>query len=149
MLKNKIIASAGLASLLLSALPILAATTTGTQPVSSQALTATTLACVQTAVDAREASIGTAFSTFSTTESAALAARATALHTAWSITDTKARKAARATAWSTFSTANKNAYTALRMARKTAWSTFATASKACHVPVVESSSAEGVGSLGL
>ena len=42
--------------------------------------------CVQAAVDTREAPVGTAFTTFSTAESAALSARKTALHDAWGMT---------------------------------------------------------------
>ncbi len=107
------------------------------------------LACVQTAVDTREDAIGSAFTTFSTAESAALAARKSALHDAWGITSSKDRRVAREKAWTDFRTANRAAFSALRTARKSAWAAFATASKACHTPVVESASSEGTGSLGL
>ena len=65
------------------------------------------------------------------------------------MTDASARRAARNKSWSDFRAANKAAYTALRTARKAGWATFETASKACKVPVVESASVEGEGSLGL
>ena len=51
--------------------------------------------------------------------------------------------------WSDFKTANHAAFMVLRTARKAAWSSFTTASKSCATPVVESSGAEGEGSLGL
>ena len=106
-------------------------------------------ACVQTAVDAREGDIGSAFTAFSSAESAALSARKTALHDAWGQTTSAARKSARTKAWSDYKTANKAAYSALRTAKKAAWSTFATASASCKVPVVEGAAMEGEGSLGL
>lgn len=137
------------------ALPAFAqtATSTGAQHADAGKHAKTTapmnLPCVQTAVDARESAIGQAFSTFSTTESVALAARASALHDAWGQTDASARKSARDAAWSAFKTANKSAYAALRTAKQSAWSTFKTASKSCNAPVVESPAVEGLGSLGL
>lgn len=118
------------------------ASSTGSHPVVSAS-------CVQTAVDTREAAIDDAFATFSTSETAALVARKSALHDAWGMASASARRSARTKAWTDYRTANKAAYTALRTARKAAWATFATASGACHVPVVESVGAEGTGSLGL
>ena len=147
MTTKQIFSSAIIAGVLLSAAPAFAQSTTGTAAPSTSSQS--NLTCVQAAVDAREQAIDSAFTTFSSAESAALSARATALHAAWGITDSKARRAARTAAWSAFATANKSAYAALRTARKAAWSTFTTASKACHTAVVETSASEGAGSLGL
>ena len=144
---NKITTAAISAAIIVVSLPAIAQTN-GTPPPPTPS-PQINLACIQTAVDAREQSIGAAFSAFSTTESAALTARASALHTAWAITDATARRAARSAAWSTYTTANRSAFSTLRAARKAAWSAFATASKACHTAVVETPSTEGTGSLGL
>ena len=124
------------------------AASSSTSPVGTKHATMD-LACVQTAVDAREGSIGDAFTAFSSAESAALSARKSSLHDAWGMTTSATRKSARTKAWSDYKTANKAAYTALRTAKKTAWSTFTTASASCKVPVVESAATEGEGSLGL
>ena len=132
-------------SLVLMALPVFAATSSTTPSTGGQS----NVVCVQTAVDAREQAIGSAFTTFSTSESAALSARAAALHAAWGLGDQTSRRTARLAAWSAFKTANQSVFSALRSAKKGAWSTFTTATKSCHTPVVESAAGEGVGSLGL
>ncbi len=121
------------------ALPALAANT----------FSAADLACVQTAVDARETTIGTAFNTYSTAMASALSARKAALHTAWGMTDNTARRTARNAAWSTFKTASKAAHRALKASRHSAWATFRTASAACHVPAVEAQGQDTEGNLNL
>ena len=105
--------------------------------------------CIQKAVDTREDAVGTAFSAFATSESAALSARKTALHDAWGMGDAKARRTARNKAWGDFRTASKTAHSALKTAKESPWKDFEVASKACKTPVVEKSGTEGVGSLGL
>lgn len=124
-------------------------TTTTTMPETPKVKVAVDYSCVQTAVDVRETTIATAFTAFSTAESAALAARKSALHDAWGMTSAKERSAARNKAWSDFKTVNRAAFKALRTANKDAWGAFKTASKSCHAPVAESHGEEGVGSLGL
>lgn len=145
MLKKIAFSILGLAAVV--AIPAFAET--GGASTSTRSSSQINLACVQTAVGAREQAISAAFATFSTAESAALSARAAALQTAWGITESKVRRSAIKAAWSTFKTANKNAFKALRTSRKSAWATFKTASKACRAPVEESAEAEGTGSLGL
>ncbi len=122
---------------------------TGTSTPTHPLVKTVDLSCVQTAVDAREDALDTAFTTFTGAESAALSARKSALHDAWGIAAAKDRRAARNKAWSAFKTANRAAFSALRTARAQAWSAFGTASAACHSPVVESHDVEGVGSIGL
>lgn len=82
------------------------------------------LTCMQTAVDTREAAIGTAFDTMHTSVKAALSARKTALHDAWGLTDKSARQSAIKTAWKKWKTDNKGAHIKLRTERKMAWETF-------------------------
>ena len=144
---NKITSAAVGAALLLSGATAFAETTSSTTPVVGTP--ASNISCVVAAVDAREQAIGAAFTTFSSAESSALSTRATALHAAWGLGDAKARKAGREAAWDAFKKANRAAYAALRSARKTTWDTFAKATRACKSYVVESSSLEGAGSLGL
>jgi hypothetical protein len=93
--------------------------------------------CVQTAVATREAAIGTAFTTFSTSMSSALSTRATALNTAWGMTDAKARRTARNEAWVNYKKASQAAKSTMKTSKKSAWTTFQTASKACKTAVVE------------
>lgn len=88
------------------------------------ASTTVNLTCMQTAVDTREASVGTAFNTLHTAVAAALAARKTALHDAWGLTDKVARNKAIKTAWMKWKVDNKAAHTKLRIDRKKAWETF-------------------------
>lgn len=139
---HKTLAMITSAAMLMTALPVVAQTTV----VATQTAN---FACVQTAVDTRETAIGTAFSAFSSSVSSALSARKTALHDAWGMTDAKARREARNKAWSDFRTTNRAAYKTLRDAKTAAWKAFKEASRACGTPVVESSDAEGFGSLGL
>lgn len=99
--------------------------------------TPTNVACVQTAVTTREATLLAAFNTYSSAQATALSARGTALTSAWGQTDAAARRAARNAAWDAYKQANKSAASALRSASKSAWDTFRTASKTCGVDVVE------------
>ena len=89
------------------------------------------LACMQTAVDARETAIDTAVSAYTTAINAALAARKTALHNAWGLSDTAARREAIKAAWKAYREARKTAGKALNMARNDAWKKFKTDAKAC------------------
>lgn len=147
---HKTLATIAGVAMLATALPVAAQTgTTGANPTTQNTRQSVNTVCVQAAVDVREASIGTAFTTFSTAVSAALSARKTALHNAWGLTDAKARRDARNKAWSDFRTANRAAYKALRDAKNATWKAFKEASRVCGTPVVESSDAEGFGSLGL
>ena len=90
------------------------------------------IACMKTAVDARENALMTAWGTFNTSMAAAYAARKAALDAAWVMTDGKARNAAIKTAWTAFNTAKKTAMKQWNTDRKAAWSAFRAAAKACH-----------------
>ena len=113
--------------------------------------TAINVACIQSAVDARETAIGTAFDTMQSVVKAALATRKSSLHDAWGLTDRTARRAAIKTAWAKWSTDNKAAQAALKASRKTAWSTFQSAAKACKVslPPEERLGNDGLGQIAL
>ncbi len=87
------------------------------------------LTCMQTAVDAREDALTTAFATFHDAVDTALAARKTALHDAWGLTDKTARLAAIKSARETYKKSHESALKALKKARGTAWETFKTTSK--------------------
>ena len=89
------------------------------------------LTCMVNGVDARETALQSAYTTFSSAQSAALLARASALHTAWGNTDAKARRTALRAAWQTYRTAHRAAVSAHRTAHTSAWSAFRTAAKAC------------------
>lgn len=108
------------------------ATTTSMPPMAN-----TGIACVKDAVVAREAAIGTSFSTFSASISTALSARATALANAWSLTDGTARRTARNAAWTEYKNASKAAKATFKTSKKAAWKIFNDASKACKTAVVE------------
>lgn len=91
---------------------------------STKTTSTTTLNCMQTAVNVREAAVGTSFDTMHTAVKAALAARKTALNDAWGMSDKVARNKAIKTAWTKWKVDNKGAHTKLRVDRKKAWETF-------------------------
>lgn len=111
-----------------------------TTPVATTISFDANIACVQTAVKAREASIGSAFTTFSTSISSALTTRASALETAWGTSDAKTRRTLRNEAWTNYKRANQSAKATFKTSKKSAWDTFKKASKACKTAVVESES---------
>lgn len=122
---KKFISASFLASSLLMVTPVLA------QPVKQPAKPKIDIACVAAAVDMREASLGSAFATFASAQSAALSARLNALHTAWRMTDGKARNAAIQTAWQAYRSAHKSAVTAHQESDKSAQSRFKNVAKDC------------------
>jgi hypothetical protein len=87
------------------------------------------LTCMQTAIDTREDAILDAFEEFNSDVEAGLAARKTALHDAWGMTDKVARQAAIKKAWTDWKAAKKSAHTDLKAARKSAWEKFKTTVK--------------------
>jgi hypothetical protein len=96
-------------------------------------LTADQVACVKTAVGVREGAVGSAFTTFSSSVSSALSARASALATAWGYASTTERGPAIRTAWKTYSESIRMARQTLRETKKTVWGTFKDSVKACKV----------------
>lgn len=125
------IAYALLAIMVIGVKPALAETRTGNQEHQYD------LPCVQSAVATREAAIQKAFTTYANSITLALTNRASALNTAWGITDGPQRRAARKSAWETYRSANQSARTTMKSSKKAAWETFRTASKNCKVPVAE------------
>lgn len=109
-------------------------------PVATTTSVNPSISCVQNAVKTREASIGTAFATFSSSMTTALSARATALETAWGTSDAKTRRNLRNEAWVNYKKANQSAKSTFKTSKKAAWEAFKTASKACKTTVVESES---------
>jgi hypothetical protein len=82
--------------------------------------------CMATAVATREASIMTAWGTYSTSIVSSLTKRADALSDAWNASSSKDLVKS---AWSTWKSDKKAADTALKNSRKTAWDTFTTTAK--------------------
>lgn len=91
-----------------------------------------TAACVQTAVDAREQAVLSAVTAYTSSLVSAFQQKKTALHNAWSITDTVQRKASVKSAWAAFTQSKKSAKKTYKDARQTAWSTFKKAAKLCN-----------------
>ncbi len=87
------------------------------------------LTCMQTAVDAREDSLGTAYSSFNGLVETALGVRKTGLHDAWGLTDAKARMTAVKTARETFRKSHESALKDLKKSRQSAWEKFKTTAK--------------------
>ncbi len=112
----------------------------------SNANSATTIACMKTAVGTRETSIKTAYTTYNTAVTAAYTARATALAAAWSLTSWSDIKPAIRTAWKDFKNANKTAKRTWMTSEKAAWKKFKTDAKACRAPSDVVDSSEGSGS---
>lgn len=93
------------------------------------------IACVQPAIAKREAALLAAVDSYYVSMKAAMTTRASALNTAWGLTDASAREAAIRAAHSAFRTSAKTATMTLRAARKNAWKTFKADAKACKVAV--------------
>ena len=89
------------------------------------------VACVATAVDARESAVIAAYEKRSTSITTALQTRQTALKAAWALTVAKDRNAAIRAAWTAFRISFKSANKTFRTERAAAWKTFNTARKAC------------------
>jgi predicted negative regulator of RcsB-dependent stress response len=103
------------------------------------------LTCVATAVAKREAAIQSAFSTFSSSMTAAFQTRSTALAAAWAMTDKTARNSAIKAAWSTFNESAKMAKRTYNTDRLSTWNQFSTDRKTCHAPATgESASADSI-----
>ena len=105
-------------------------TATSTKPVKDKtASTTVNRTCMATAVSVREASIKTAWTTFSGSMLSNLDQRSTALVTAWNGSADGSRDAIK-TAWSAWRTDTKAAHTKLRSDRKATWETFKKAAAA-------------------
>ncbi len=122
-MSRKILAAAVIASNLVFALPVFAATTPS----------AFVVACVQTTVLSRETKLNTAINAYTQAIQAAYTSRNTALNQAYS-GDVNNLKSAIKKAWSDFKTATKNAAKDWKNANKAAWSEFKTAVKNCKAP---------------
>lgn len=104
---------------------------------TSSAVTATTsekIACVKTAVAAREASLATAMTAYNNAVSAAYSTRANELSGAYSNTTIKTLRTGVKTSWNDFRKSIKSANKTWTANRNTAWFTFKTAVKVCKAP---------------
>jgi len=115
MLTKTILATGAAAGILMLATPLAFAQTTQTTTTGTTAATTATanvavkIACVGTAVNAREAALGTAITAHASAESAAYAARATALSAAYKEATLKEANTKTKTAWSAFNASMKSA----------------------------------------
>ncbi len=109
--------------------PVLAQTSSSTEP---SANSAATIACVGAAVNTRETAIDSAVAAHAQAVTAAYTARAAALKEAYTLTNPHDVSKAVKAAWKTFRTSTKSAAKDWRTAQRAAWSTFKTASRACH-----------------
>ena len=130
MLKNTLAFSTALIMLAIT-VPAFAQTSTSTMASS----VAAKIACVGTAVNAREQSIDAAITAFTGATNAAYAARATALQQAYTNTTLKTANQAVKVAWSAFNASVRSARKAWQTARSTAWSVYGKAATACKAPV--------------
>ncbi|MFA6521046.1 MAG: hypothetical protein WCT53_01535 [Candidatus Gracilibacteria bacterium] len=96
----------------------------GDKAVANQVISAEVGACVGTALETRDASIITAFTTYSTNVKAALEARKVALKQAWTKTTQQEVKQATKDAWAAYKKAFKQERKNLKIAKKAAWQTF-------------------------
>ena len=83
------------------------------------------IACMQDAVDKREAAVRAAAGVYTQAWLAALDARASALHDAWAMSDRNERRAASKDAWMDYRDAKRSAKMTYREAQNDAWATFA------------------------
>lgn len=117
---------------LVLAMPVMAQTNPTPTPIPSiNPNLVSGLACMQTAVVARDNAIIAAWGTVSASITAAFTARRDALNLAWGITVKKDRNAALVKAWKDFRTSTKIAKSTFNTARNAAWKKFNTDGKAC------------------
>ena len=90
------------------------------------------LNCLKTAVDSRETTISSAYSTLSSAISTAYSTRKTGLDTAYGLTDGKSRRMAIRTAYKSFTTSVQSARESFRKSRVSAWTQFSKDSKVCR-----------------
>lgn len=133
---KRLITSTIATSLLLSAstLPALAQTnmTPGTNRTArTEAARTLDIACIQAAVDKREAAIIAAVDTYHSTVKTALETRRAALKAAWAIPDRTQRRAAIKAAWDAFRGTWRTASNALHKTRRDAWKQYRTDRRAC------------------
>lgn len=93
------------------------------------------IACVKTAVEKRETTIGGAFDTFATTIKSALEMRKTELSAGWTITDRAQRKTAITAAWKKFKKSHVAGRKTLNETRVSTWKQFSLDRKACGTGV--------------
>ncbi len=102
--------------------------------------------CMAAAVATREASLKTAWTTFSNSITSALDDRAADLATAWNASETGNREASKS-AWTDWKKAHKDATTKLKSERKTAWDAFKnTAKSTCKIETPKEEGLEKSGS---
>ncbi len=113
------------------ALPALAQTGSTTQPQTTTMSSTSKIACIGTAVAAREQTLGTAYTTFTTASAGAYSARASALSNAYSQTSLSSVKTEVKTAWITFSSSMKSVRKVWQGSRDGAWKKYRTSAVVC------------------
>lgn len=114
-----------LASALVS--PVLAETATSTKPVK----VILNVACIQTAISARDGAVASAVSAYAASIGSAISTRTAALNAGWALTVAKDRRAALRSAWSAYRVSAAAARSDFKKAKSAAWKTFYADRKAC------------------
>ncbi len=96
-------------------------------------LTSEQLTCLRTAVAKRESALMGEVTMMNSTISSAFMTRATALDSAYQVSDKEARKTSVDTAWSIFKSSTDIARKTGQDTQKSTWDTFKTDTKACNV----------------
>ena len=96
-------------------------------------LTSEQLTCLRTAVAKRESALMGGVTMMNSTISSAFMTRASALDSAYQVSDKEARKTAVDTAWSTFRSSTETAQKTTQDTQKSTWDIFKTDTKACNV----------------
>ena len=122
-------------------MPVLAQNISSPTVVSTKTSTADKIACVRTAITARESAIEAAVSIHAQAIHDAYATRAIELDGAYSNTNVKAVQAGVKVSWADFNKSVKSASAKWKTNRNTAWSTYRTAVKVCKAPSGVSDSA--------
>ncbi len=133
MTKKFIGVSSFVLSMAMFAVPVLANTLP--QRVATNDSIATQIACVKTAVSARETAIDAAVVTHASAVQSAYTTRATELAGAYSNTTAKTLQAGVKVSWADFNKSVKSAATAWKTSRNAIWSTFRASAKACKAPI--------------
>ncbi len=115
-------------------MPVLAEDVSVPIVITAKSSTADKIACVRTAVAARESTIASAVAVQTQAVHDAYATRALELDGAYSNSNVKAVQAGVKVSWADFNKSIKSATAKWRASRNTAWSTFRTATKTCKSP---------------
>ncbi len=130
---KKFLATSAVLLSIACATPAFAETISTTASGSTTVTSHADLACMSTAVDARESAVISARTTFNANMLTALNTRRSALQAAYTIANNHDRQVAMKAAWNAYLLSSKTAHTQYQTSTQATWKTFVTSIKLCNV----------------